>query len=96
MIVLNVLFILVLLKFRIEFIELFKVIGVDFVGVLLYRFGSGIGKVYVVLFICVSIRVVNLKFCKKMIVEEFKWGLKEFVVWWNVLDLIVSDNVKVF
>ena len=38
--------------------------------------------------------MVHLKLCKDMTAEEFKRGLKEFVVMQGVPDLIVSDNPK--
>ena len=83
-------------KFRTEFTEPFNVTGVDFAGPLLYKSGSETGKAYVALFTCASTRAVHLKLCKDMTAEEFKRGLKEFVVRRGAPDLIVSDNAKTF
>ena len=81
-----------LLKFRKEFTELFNVTGEDFAGPLLYRSGRGTGKAYIALFTCASTRVVHLKLCKDMTAEEFKRGLKDFVVRRGTPDLIVSPK----
>ena len=39
---------------------------------------------------------MHLKLCKDMTAEEFKRGLKEFVVQQGAPDLIVGDNAKTF
>ena len=83
-------------KFRTEFTEPFNVNGVDFAGPLVYRSGRGTGKAYVALFTCASTRAMHLKLCKDMTAEEFKRGLKEFVVRRGAPGLIVSDNAKTF
>ena len=83
-------------KFRTEFTEPFNVTGVGFAGPLLYKSGSKTGKAYVALFTCASTRAVHFKICKDMTAEEFKLGLKEFVVQRGAPDLLVSDNAKTF
>lgn len=60
---------LILLVFRIELINFFFVIGVDFVGFVNYKINKFIIlKVYIVLFICISICVVYLKLCYDLFV----------------------------
>ena len=83
--------------FRTKFTEPFNVTGVDFAGPLLYKSGNNkTSKAYVALFTCASTRVVHIRLCKDVTAEEFKRGLKEFVVRRGSPKLIVSDNAKTF
>ena len=63
---------------------------------MLYKSGSKTVKAYVALFTCASTRAVHFKICKDMTAEEFKQGLKEFVVRRGTPHLLVSDNAKTF
>lgn len=53
-------------------------------------------KVYIVLYICGSSRVVYFDVVLDLSVEMFIISFKCFICRWGILRLVVLDNVKIF
>ena len=83
-------------SFRAELTYPFAVIGVDFAGPIIHKHSNTIGKAYIALFTCASIRAVHLKLCPDLSAKEFKRVLKEFIARRGCPQVIVSDNGKTF
>ena len=83
-------------SFRAELTDPFAVIGVYFAGPILYKHTNKIGKAYIALFTCATIRAVHLKLCPDLSAQEFKRALKEFIARRGCPQVIVSDNGKTF
>ena len=82
---------------RIEFIEPFLVVDVDFAGPILYkRTAKETGKALVALFTCCSTCVVHLRLTPDLSAPEFIKTLKEFVARRGTPKLIISDNARTF
>ena len=82
---------------RIEFIEPFLVVDVDFAGPILYkRTAKETGKALVALFTCCSTCVVHLRLTPDLSAPEFIKTLKEFVARRGKPQLIISDNTRTF
>lgn len=80
-VVVVVLFFGLLLLERMEYLGVFEVVGVDFVGFIKYRkFLCVEGKVYLVLFVCSLIRVLYLEVLLNQEIVIFLGSLKCLIV----------------
>ena len=82
----------VLPEFRRETTMPFNNIGLDFAG----PFKVQASKVYVLLFVCATIRAVHLELCLNMGYEEFDRAYRRFTARRGNPKIIVSDNFKTF
>ncbi|XP_003742030.1 uncharacterized protein LOC100901773, partial [Galendromus occidentalis] len=80
-------------EFRIDTAPAFSVTGVDHAGPIPYRDPQGgIGKSYILLFVCPATRAVHIELVPDLSAFEFLLSLKKFLSRFGTTTKIISDN----
>ncbi len=84
-------------KARVAQYAAFTYVGVDYLGPLYVKNGSGeVTKVWICLFTCLTSRAIHLEVIRNMTAEQFMYGLRRFIAKFGKPKRITSDNAPQF
>ena len=74
----------------------FQFVGLDYLGPLYVKQGTGLKKVWICLFTCLSIRAIHMEWVLDLTATQFLNCIRRFVSRQGRPDLIISDNAPQF
>ena len=82
--------------FRLNMVQPFSTVGIDFTGHLMVKNGNKTEKCYVCLFTCSTTRNVNLEIVDDMTADQFLLAFRRHCAVYGTPSLILCDNAKTF